>query len=240
MADYPEEGDKILKIIDCARSFNNWMYSKIRPYLCGDILEIGSGIGTHSQTLIKDFPHSKIILSDIDSRYIKMLRDKFKAYPNVSIVKLNLSDPSDFKRINQKMDCIFALNVLEHVKDDIQAINNVYESLRPNGKFIFLVPAHKFLFNRIDVALGHYRRYTKKEVIKKVHMTKFRISKMFYFNSLSIAGWYFNGSILRKEILNGNAMRFLNVIVPFLKFLEKHIFMNQVGISLIVILEKKD
>lgn len=235
---YSKEGNKNLSIIDKFPNFTNWMYSEIKPYLTGDILEVGSGLGTYSEKIVKDFKNSKIILSDIDYKYLKELKVKFKHKKNITITKLDLSNFHDFKKLNQKLDSVFALNVLEHIEDDISTLNNIYKILRKKGKSIILVPAHKFLFNCIDSSIGHYRRYSKKEIIEKISKTKFKIKKIFYFNFLSIFGWYINGNILKKKIVNENAIGVLNKIVPFLKFFEKYILMKKIGISLIIILEK--
>jgi len=234
---YPESGDLNLKILRKADNFSNWMFSQIKPFLKGTILELGSGIGTYSKLVIDNFPNNKIILSDIDKKYVKYLNDKF-AQLNVSIFKLDITNRNDFRNLNCTVDSIFVLNVLEHVEDDVQVLKNCYSILNHGGKLIILVPAHKFLFNCIDKTVGHYRRYTKKEMIGKVSQTKFKVKQLFYFNFLSIFGWYWNGSILKKEILNESALGLLNKLVPILSFFEKYILRKKLGMSLVVVLEK--
>jgi len=237
MEKYPESGDLNLKILRKADNFSNWMFSQIKPFLKGTILELGSGIGTYSKLVIDNFPNNKIILSDIDKKYVNYLKGKF-AQSNVSVFKLDITNENDFRNLNCTVDSIFVLNVLEHVEDDVQVLKNCYSILNPGGKLIILVPAHKFLFNCIDKTVGHYRRYTKKEMISKVSKTKFKIKRLFYFNFLSIFGWYWNGSILKKEILNESALGLFNKLVPILSFFEKHILRKKLGMSLVVVLEK--
>ncbi len=70
---YSEEGNKTLAILKRSSGFTNWMYSKIKPFLQGNILELGSGIGTFSEKIINDFRNNKITLSDIDPVYIEAL-----------------------------------------------------------------------------------------------------------------------------------------------------------------------
>ena len=53
--DYKEfdfEGEKTLKAIASADNFNEWMYSCIKIFCKGKILEIGSGIGNISKYFI--------------------------------------------------------------------------------------------------------------------------------------------------------------------------------------------
>ncbi len=47
------EGEDTLIAIAKADKFNFWMYSQLRPFLQGNILEIGSGIGNISDFLTK-------------------------------------------------------------------------------------------------------------------------------------------------------------------------------------------
>ena len=125
--EYSFAGDKNLLVLNNAANFTGWAYSEIKQYLHGNILEIGSGIGTYSAKLIKDFNRrQKIIVSDVDPNHIKKLKIKFKGKRNVSVVKLNLGNQSDFKRLGAFADTAFALNVLEHVEDDVAALNNIY------------------------------------------------------------------------------------------------------------------
>lgn len=234
---YSKEGNINLELVDKANNFTNFVYEQIKPFLKGTILEVGSGIGTYSKKIINDFPNNKIMLSDIDEEYVNQLKNKF-TQSNVDVVKLDLMNKYDFGNINKSIDAAFALNVLEHVKDDVQALNNIYDVLSPGGLFIILVPAHKFLFNCIDESIGHYRRYNKREILKKLTHTKFKIRTLFYFNFLSLFGWFWTGNILRRKTVNESAMSLFNSIVPILRIFEKYVLRKKIGISLIVVLEK--
>ena len=54
-------------------------------------------------------------------------------------------------------------DVLEHVEQDVAALEEVRRVLRPGA-----VPAHRVLWTRRDEALGHYRRYGRRELVEKV------------------------------------------------------------------------
>ena len=236
---YSIEGSQNLKTADEAKNFVNWMYSILKPYIRGTILEVGSGIGTYSEKIVKDFKDNRIFLSDIDRKYVAQLRDRFASNKNIYCVKLNLNEPADFKNIDGAVDTVIASNVLEHVENDVSALNNIYEILNKNGKFVILVPAHKVLYNCIDKAIGHYRRYTKKEIYQKVAQTQFTIKSIFYFNFLAIFGWYLQGNVLKKTVVDSGKIKLFDALVPFMRFLEKYIMMRKIGIPLIVILEKE-
>ena len=59
------EGEETLKSMSHANGLNHWMYSQIKPFVKGKILEIGSG--NISQYFIED--NTDIELSDIRDQY---------------------------------------------------------------------------------------------------------------------------------------------------------------------------
>ena len=123
-------GHEILETVSNSENFNNWMYEEIFPGLKGDILEIGSGQGAYSKRIIKDFPESSITLTEIAPSYLKNLEKEFSS-KNVNISKLDLNCKTDFENIGyEKFDSIFGLNVLEHVKDDEFALNQLHKMLK--------------------------------------------------------------------------------------------------------------
>ena len=234
MTAYSDEGDEILLALEESKRFSDWMYSEVKPWLAGSILEIGSGRGTYSKKIIADHPRSKIILSDIDPTYLKQLASRFHG-EKIKVMKIDLS-----KRFNApKVDCIVALNVLEHIENDEQALKNIYQILNPKGRFIMLVPAHTQLYGSIDKAAGHYRRYDHTSLILKASKAEFRIKSVWYFNFLSIFAWYLNCKILRRKTVSTKAMRIFDVIIPVLKPFERIILRKRIGLSLIAVLEKQ-
>ncbi len=234
---YSHVGHANLTSIEDAHNFTNWLYDEIRPYLHGSILEVGSGTGTYSRNLVEDFPHSSIVLSDLDQGYVANLTNTL-GNERVSARVLDLGEPAHFADLKNRFDTIIALNVLEHVLDDKRALANVHESLKEGGTAIVLVPAHKALYNRIDAAIGHHRRYTKRELVDKAQEAGFSVEKVFYFNALSILGWYLNGNILKKENVGGGLLSLYNALVPFVRVVERVVLRRRFGISLIVVLRK--
>lgn len=56
-------------------------------------------------------------------------------------------------------DVICACDVIEHIEDDVAAIQWIFDHLRPGGIFFATVPAFQWLYSDHDRALGHFRRY---------------------------------------------------------------------------------
>src|SRR4030066_379425 len=147
-----------LSILEEATSYHRWIFEKIKPYLKGNILEVGCGTGNLTGWLLG---WGKVVASDMNEDYLQLDKD-----------------------------------------------------------------------------LGHFRRYSKKELVSKVEQSGFRILYLTYFNPFGILGWFFNGSILRRRILPQNQVKVFNKMVPLFISLEK-IIPNWVGQSLIVVGEKR-
>ena len=171
------EGELILKSMSKGTKLNHWMYSQIKPYVKGKILEIGSGIGNISRYFIEN--GDEICLSDIRDQYLKLLREK---YPDNEVIKIDLVD-SDFdvkhSKLFETFELVFALNVIEHIEEDRKALINLSKLLKPNGFMYILVPAHQILFNNFDKILFHHRRYNKRKLIE-VFPNSLKIKKLVF------------------------------------------------------------
>lgn len=53
------------------------------------------------------------------------------------------------------------LNVLEHVRDPLLALRNMYDALQPGGRLVLYVPQGQTLYSSLDEVLGHRCRYSK-------------------------------------------------------------------------------
>lgn len=231
-------GNQILEVIADANHFNKWMYQTVKPYLSGNVLEIGSGIGNISSFLLKD--DFKITLSDIDQYYVETLRKKFGASDNLegvfSIDLLHSHFSLTYETHIEKYDTIFLLNVLEHIQDDEEAIKNCSSLLTPGGKLIILTPAYSFLYATLDKELGHYRRYTVNRLKKLFTHNQLNTQKGFYFNSLGIVAWLYS-KILRLKSIPSKEMKMFNRLVPISKFIDTISF-RRIGLSVIVVGKK--
>ena len=96
---------------DKASAFTDWMYSEIEPFLKGDILEIGSGIGTYSRKIARAFRDSRKVFSDFDPEYVIELRKEFRDDSRVTVSHLDLSIEESKGIEKESYDSAFALNV---------------------------------------------------------------------------------------------------------------------------------
>ncbi len=232
-------GTDTLEVISEADNFNRWMYETIKPHCSGEILEIGSGIGNISQFFIHD--GAAISLSDIENSYFPRLKENFGKYPNLRAMhRLDFSDKKleeNHPELIEKFDTIFALNVVEHIPDHVQAMQNAMKMLKPGGKVVILVPAFQWLYNGFDEQLDHQRRYTQQSLQSLIEGAGFKVVHHQFFNFIAILGWFISGTILRKRIIPGSQMRLYNAMVPVWKLID-FFTRKWVGISVIQVGEK--
>ncbi|MDD5593267.1 MAG: class I SAM-dependent methyltransferase [Candidatus Margulisbacteria bacterium] len=90
----------------------------------------------------------------------------------------NLPYPADH------FDAIIALDVIEHIEDDLAALKAIYGRLRPGGVAVVAVPANMALWSGHDVVHGHQRRYDLDQLADKLRSAGFKIKKISYYNTI--------------------------------------------------------
>lgn len=81
-------------------------------------------------------------------------------------------------------DLVSALDLLEHLSDDDSALMEACRVTRPGGFLLVTVPAYQLLFGAHDYALGHKRRYNKKDLESKIKAAGFQTARASYYMSL--------------------------------------------------------
>ncbi|MFC1566982.1 class I SAM-dependent methyltransferase [bacterium] len=85
---------------------------------------------------------------------------------------------------NNGIDRIILLDVLEHIEDDKEFVNQLYKLLKNNGLLIITVPAFNFLFSEHDQILKHHRRYSSRNLLSLFDNNYNIINKFYFFSSL--------------------------------------------------------
>jgi SAM-dependent methyltransferase len=234
MKDTTRTNTLTLLILEGADAYHRWIFEKIRSYLVGDVLEVGCGIGNLTGLLLSQ---GKVIATDVNEDYIRTVEDKFRGHPNLKGVFLLDIRQDPPQNLGTSIDTIVCLNVLEHIEDDNDVLKIFYNLLPVGGRLIILVPALKVLYNVFDRQLGHFRRYSREELIQKIAGGGFRVIALRYFNLFGIFGWFVNGTLLKRRLLPARQVRIFNKMVPLFIRMEK-VVPTLVGQSLIAVGEK--
>jgi SAM-dependent methyltransferase len=78
---------------------------------------------------------------------------------------------------------VTALDVLEHVDDDEQALAELVRVTRPRGFVVVHVPAFQMLWSDWDESLGHKRRYSVPSLVRLVNRFPVTIRRCVYVNT---------------------------------------------------------
>jgi len=81
---------------------------------------------------------------------------------------------------SDSFDLVLALDVIEHVDDDIHALTECRRILKAGGLLIVTVPAFMVLWSPWDEALGHRRRYTASGLAKASQQAGLSVKKLTY------------------------------------------------------------
>jgi len=83
---------------------------------------------------------------------------------------------------DELFDIVLALDVIEHIEEDLSAIKELNRVLKSGGILIITVPAFQILWTSHDLAVHHKRRYTRPELLNILKLGGFEIEKATYWN----------------------------------------------------------
>jgi 2-polyprenyl-3-methyl-5-hydroxy-6-metoxy-1,4-benzoquinol methylase len=141
------------------------------------ILDIGCGAGT--LCLYYTSKGHKVLGVDISSKAVESAKQSAKF--------LNLKN-AQFQTIpfpkvvpQGKFDFIIFTEVIEHLEDDDLALKKIFSILRPGGICVISTPSKNAPLHRLglakdfDKSVGHLRRYTLEELVKKSKSCGFQV-----------------------------------------------------------------
>ncbi|MDD3461617.1 MAG: class I SAM-dependent methyltransferase [Mesotoga sp.] len=149
--------------------------------------------------------------------------------------------------INESFDLITVLDVLEHIKNPQNVLNEINRILKNDGIAIITVPAFKFLWSSHDKMLHHITRYDKSELFKVLKTCNFNISRISYYNFFLfpiIAGIRISKKLFKIDSKTTDVKKtgkiFNDILISILNFESKILkkFNLPFGVSIIAIIKK--
>lgn len=127
----------------------------------GKMLEVGCGTGFVTKAIASAFPDIQLEASEFFEQGLRLARARV---PRCSFFQLDILK----MHIDSAYESIGCFDVLEHIQADELALQKLYCALKPDGILIITVPQHKWLWSSTDVHARHARRYTSRELRRKV------------------------------------------------------------------------
>src|SRR5262245_2328823 len=149
----------------------------LAPYVKGDVLEVGAGIGGTTRVLCTPRADRWVCLEP-DPELADRLQTTASERPFAIPIEVEIGTV-DALAEDRLYDCVLCIDVLEHSEADRAELQAAAEHLNPGGALIVLCPAHPMLYTEFDRAIGHYRRYTK-SMFRAIEPKSLRRERLFY------------------------------------------------------------
>ena len=114
------------------------------------ILDIGAGEGDLAIVLAQ---YGTVTALDVSKEALSKM-------PSCAQVTPTIGNAVDLPFLHHTFDTVCLFDVLEHITDDMRAIQEARRVLKPGGLLLITVPLHSWLFSAHDRANGHKRRYS--------------------------------------------------------------------------------
>lgn len=223
-----EAEKKNLKMMEKCGNYNKWIADTLRPYVSGNVLEVGVGNGS----VARYFFNKKYYGIDIDEEHVNYCNDLFKT-KNFFKVDVEKGLPAFFRH---KFDTVICVNVLEHVFNDNASVDNAWRMLKKGGKLVIIVPAHQWNYGSIDRADNHYRRYDLKRLVEMFN-NYFIVENYKQINLAGALGWYVTGKVFPTNTHRSGELGLFDKLVPLFRWCEER-HKIPFGLSLFVVGEK--
>ena len=136
------------------------------------ILDVGCGTGANLK-MLSQFGDAQGV--DVSQDAIDFCRER-----GLTNVKLGAAEELPYESGN--FDLVTALDVVEHLDDDVGGLREMRRVLRPGGHALIFVPTFMWLWGVQDVVSHHRRRYTLPELRRAMEKAGFEVERTTYAN----------------------------------------------------------
>jgi SAM-dependent methyltransferase len=135
------------------------------------ILDVGCGTGANLEMLAQFGASEGVDVSDDALEFCR--RKGLKVHKGLA-EKLPFADES--------FDVVTALDVVEHLDDDVAGLKEMHRVLKTGGRALIFVPAFMWLWGVQDDVSNHRIRYTRAQIVERLQQAGFAIERATYAN----------------------------------------------------------
>lgn len=223
-----------LDLLSDTYNYNLWIYSLLRSHIGEDVLEVGAGVGNITRFLL---PHARVVCLEPDPNYAASLRQLASAHRNLEVVQADIQGGGAAHLQDGTFDTVLCINVLEHIKDDANAVSRMLSCLRPGGKLLLYVPACPSAFGVLDTNLGHFRRYSRRALRRIAKEAGGGVLSCRFVNMPGYFGWMWSSRIARETRIDPGKARVVDKLAPYISAFEK-LIPPPIGQSLLAVIVK--
>lgn len=217
-----------------AANYRAALIREFAPFLGGRVLEIGAGIGQFSEALASLPGIEELVSVEPEAKFCDLFR---RTHPSRALVRGTAEDVP----VDPPWDALVAVNVLEHIEDDATELARWHQRLVGRaGHLCLFVPARQEIYAPIDGDFGHFRRYQRPELRRKLESANFGIVRLHYFNLVGYFAWWLSFCLMKKRHFDTKAVVFFDrIIFPVVHALESHGLRPPIGQSLLAVAQAR-
>ena len=172
----PYTGVENLEVMREAENYNRYLQALVERHAAGAarVIDFGAGSGTFAIPCVAAGFDVTAVEPDEHLR-ATLAAARIRAVADVAALP------------DEAFQFAYTLNVLEHIVDDVAALEAVRAKLVPRGRLLVYVPAFPVLFTSMDAKVRHVRRYTRATLRHSLEAAGFEIRQMRYADSLGFA-----------------------------------------------------
>jgi SAM-dependent methyltransferase len=148
------------------------------------ILDVGCGTGANLE-MLQQFGEASGV--DVSDDALEFCRQK-----GLDVQK-GLAEDLPYE--DETFDVTTALDVIEHLDDDVTGLKEMLRVTKKGGYSLFFVPAFMWLWGVQDDISNHRIRYTRKQIVERIEKAGYRVERATY------ANWTFFAPILAGRTL---------------------------------------
>ncbi len=199
------------------------------------ILDVGCGTGANLE-MLSQFGSAEGV--DVSDDALEFCRRKGLTVQKGLAEKLPYAD--------ETFDITTALDVVEHLDDDIAGLKEMHRVTKTGGYSLIFVPAFMWLWGVQDDISHHRIRYTRREIVERLEKAGYKVERATYANFTFFAP-ILGGRTLMKltgikpESENNVNISALNGLFGKIFSAERHILKNfdfPFGVSIVIVAKK--
>lgn len=229
-------GRGILNNLNGTPQYLSWLAREVRPHLKDTVLELGAGIGNLAGRLMSR--RLLYVAAEKDPLYLHALRNRFLRTPNVRVQNIDPEALGDFEGCEGAFDTVLCLNVLEYVTDPRATLESIYGCLNPGGTLVALAPQHPALYGALDKAMGHRRRFDRKQLEQLLTAAGFQVQRAYSLNKIGTPPWWIYSKMLGSVSINKLTLKIFDKTVWLWRRIDPVI--PWPGLSLVLVARKAE
>ena len=219
-----------LGFFDLSKNFRKYQFDLIKEFISGKVAEIGPGNGIFLEYYLDRC--DKLDLFEPDKNLFSKLKYKFSNHEKIKVINEELNITTNI------YDVILYLDVLEHIENYEKEILKAHNALKEGGHLVINVPAFQFLYSDFDKDVGHFKRYSKKDITDLGLKNNLKITRLNYYDSIGFLLSFFSKMISSNYKKNfEKKIKIWNSLIPASRILDK-IFISSFGKSLLIVIKK--